>query len=417
MSELAAYVGWDWADQKHQICVKVAGQAGMEQREIDADPSSIHGWANQMLEQFGGAPIGVCIENSRGRVIWALMDYPHIELYPVNPKAAKSYRSAFYPSGKKDDPVDAEMLMKMLAGHQDDLRRFVPADVETRKISLINEGRRTFVGESVSLTNRLRETLKGCFPLVLDMVGELDTLMACAFLLRWPTFDKLRRAHEKTLHEFYSSHRSRSAEKIDARIELWRKAVTLTNDEAIVEVGHLAVTTMVPVILALLEAIAKIDIELDQAYQSHAEFELIDSFPGAGRVMGPRLLAILGSDRSRFESASELQCMTAAAPVTIESGTSRLVQRRYRRSKFVHQTVVEWAGHSLRSSLWARTFYDSQRAKGKSHWVALRALAFKWLRILFRCWQTRTLYDEKTYIDSLIRSGSPLVSAINSADA
>ncbi len=417
MSELAAYVGWDWADQKHQICVQEAGQAGMKQLEIDGDPASIHGWANQMLERFGGQPIGVCIEDSRGRVIWALMNHPHIELYPVNPKAAQSYRAAFNTSGKKDDPVDAEMLTKMLAGHQDDLRVFAPADVDTRKISLLNEHRRTLVGELVRLTNRLRDTLKGYFPLALIMLAELDTLMACAFLLRWPTFDKLSRTRDQTIREFYTWHRSRSSAKIEARIEALRNAVALTNDEAIVEVGRIAVTAMVPVIKALLESIAMVDLELDQAYQSHAEFELIDSFPGAGRVMGPRLLAILGTDRSRFESATELQCMTAAAPVTIQSGTSRRVQRRYRRSKFVHQTVVEWAGHSIRSSLWARAFYDSQRARGKSHWVALRALSFKWLRILFRCWKNRTHYDEQTYIQGLIRAGSPLVSAIDSVAA
>jgi transposase len=249
------------------------------------------------------------------------------------------------------------------------------------------------------------------------MVGDLDTLMACAFLLRWPTFDKLGRAREQTIRDFYIGHRSRSTEKIEARIELLRNAVALTDDEAIIEVGRLSVTTTVPVIKALLEAICEIDLELDQAYQNHAEFELIDSFPGAGRVMGPRLLAILGSDRSRFESAYELQCLTAAAPVTIQSGNSRLVQRRYRRSKFVHQTVVEWAGHSLRSSLWAKAFYDSQRARGKSHWVALRALAFKWLRILFRCWKNRMPYDESIHINSLIRAGSPLASAIVSQEA
>jgi transposase len=294
---------------------------------------------------------------------------------------------------------------------------FAPADVDTRKISLLNEHRRTLVGELVRLTNRLRDTLKGYFPLALIMLAELDTLMACAFLLRWPTLDKLSRTRNQTIREFYTSHRSRSSAKIEARIEALRNAVALTNDEAIVEVGRIAVTAMVPVIKALLESIAMVDLELDQAYQSHAEFELIDSFPGAGRVMGPRLLAILGSDRSRFESATELQCMTAAAPVTIQSGTSRLVQRRYRRSKFVHQTVIEWAGHSIRSSLWARAFYDSQRARGKSHWVALRALSFKWLRILFRCWKNGTPYDEQIYIEALIRAGSHLVSAIESAAA
>lgn len=408
MSELAAVVGWDWADKKHQVCLRAAGTNRIEQREIDGDAGSLHEWARQMLVRFGGQPVGVCIENSRGRVIWALMNYAHVEIYPVNPKAARSYREAFHSSGKKDDPVDAEQLMKMLEGHREDLRCLVPADASTRKLSLLNEQRRKLVDESVRLTNRLRDNLKDYFPQALELTGELDTPMACAFLLRWPSLDKLKRAKEQTLREFYTSHRSRSSATIDARIERIRNAVALTEDEAIVEVGRIVVVALVPVIRALLEAIAKVDVELDASYRSHREFDLMDSFPGLGRVMGPRVLAILGSNRTRFESAQNLQCLTAAAPITIQSGNTRLVQRRYRRNVFVHQTVVEWAGHSLRSSVWARAFYDAKRAAGKSHWVALRALAFKWLRILYRCWKDETPYDERRYIQSLVRAGSPV---------
>ncbi len=298
--------------------------------------------------------------------------------------------------------------MKMLEGHREDLRCFVPADAATRKLTLLNEQRRKLVDESVRLTNRLRDNLKDYFPQALELVGELNTPMACAFLLRWPSLDKLKRAKEQTVREFYRSHRSRSSARLDARLERIRNAVALTEDEAIVEVGRIVVVSLVPVISALLEAIAKVDVELDATYRSHHEHGLIDSFPGLGSVMGPRVLAILGSDRTRFESAQELQCLTAAAPVTIQSGNTRLVQRRYRRSAFVHQSVVEWAGHSLRSSVWARAFYDAKRAAGKSHWVALRALAFKWLRILYRCWKDRTPYDEQRYIQSLARAGSPL---------
>jgi hypothetical protein len=50
-----------------------------------------------------------------------------------------------------------------------------------------------------------------------------------------------------------------------------------------------------------------------------------------------------------------------------------------------------------------------QRAKGKQHNAAVRALAFKWIRIIWKCWQTRTPYNEVTYVESLRKAGSPLL--------
>ena len=41
--------------------------------------------------------------------------------------------------------------------------------------------------------------------------------------------------------------------------------------------------------------------------------------------------------------------------------------------------------------------------------MAVRALAFKWIRILYRCWQTRTPYNETVYLNALAKRGSPLL--------
>ena len=75
----------------------------------------------------------------------------------------------------------------------------------------------------------------------------------------------------------------------------------------------------------------------------------------------------------------------------------------------MRQTFVEWAALSIPYSFWAEAYYRQQRNKGASHQAALRALAFKWIRILYRCWQTRTPYDEATYLNALKRRGSPLL--------
>jgi hypothetical protein len=70
---------------------------------------------------------------------------------------------------------------------------------------------------------------------------------------------------------------------------------------------------------------------------------------------------------------------------------------------------VEWAGLSVRYSFWAKAYYRQQEAKGKPHNTIIRSLAFKWIRILFRCWKTYTLYDESTYLTALKSKGSPLL--------
>lgn len=76
---------------------------------------------------------------------------------------------------------------------------------------------------------------------------------------------------------------------------------------------------------------------------------------------------------------------------------------------------VEWAGFSIRYSFWAKAYYEHQKSKGKPHNSIIRSLAFKWIRIVFRCWKTNTPYDESKYLEALKRRGSPLLKfAINS---
>jgi hypothetical protein len=78
-------------------------------------------------------------------------------------------------------------------------------------------------------------------------------------------------------------------------------------------------------------------------------------------------------------------------------------------STFLRQSFVEWAGSTITRSYWAGAYYQQQRQKGKSHAMAVRALAFKWIRILYRCWKRRTVYDEAVNLKALRRRGSPLM--------
>ena len=134
--------------------------------------------------------------------------------------------------------------------------------------------------------------------------------------------------------------------------------------------------------------------------------------PGAGSILAPRLLVAFGEQRERYASAAQLQQYAGVAPVLERSGKKCWVHWRLACPTFLRQTFVEWAGSTIPRSFWASAYYHRQRAKGSSHQAAVRALAYKWIRILYRCWQTRTPYDESVYLLALKRRGSPLIAAM-----
>lgn len=416
--QLAAFVGWDWADREHEVRLREAGSDRIEKQKVAGTPVGLHEWAAEMRSRFQGRPVGVCIETCRGAVIWALMAYDHIVLYPVNPKSAASFRETFHPSGKKDDPVDSDVLLELIYKHEERLKPLDPADPATRSLGILSEHRRKLVHDVVRETNRLRANLKSYFPQAFELIGDLDAPMSCEFLKQWPSLTDVKRARPATLRKFYHSHGSRSKVRIEARLALVPKSVALTDDPAVVESGIAVTRSLVRVIAALVESIAEIEAQQLSIYTTHPEHDLIDSFPGLGPILGARVAALLGSDRDRFASHCELQQLTGVAPVTKSSGGKNgviSVHRRLKRSKFLHQTVVEWGGQSINNSNWARAFYDMKRAEGHGHWAALRALGFKWLRILFRCWKNQKPYLEATHIEALKKSGSPVVAHLKAA--
>ena len=168
------------------------------------------------------------------------------------------------------------------------------------------------------------------------------------------------------------------------------------------------VDTLTQQIPLLTQAIERYDQKIAALFDQHDDSTLFGSFPGAGPALAPRLLAAFGSNRDRFECASQLQELSGIAPVTEKSGQGIWIHCRLACSRFLRQTFHEFAGCSIVQSDWARACYDQLRKRGKSHHAALRALAFKWIRIMFRCWKDRKPYNEAVYLKSLQFRRSPL---------
>ena len=409
MDEFAAYIGIDWSDKKHDCCLIDAATGRKESSILKHSPEAIDKWVSGLRARFPRQKLALCLEQSRGPLIYALMKYDFLLLYPINPSTLSNYRKSFSPSGAKDDPTDAEFLAEIVSTHRERLRVWQPDDVKTRSLQHLVEHRRKLIGERTRISNRLTALLKGYFPQVLEWFPDLRTTLVCDFLTRWPTLEAVKRAHRKTVEKFFRTHNSNRQEAVERRIKSIKESLPLVTDQAVVKSSALLTAAYATQMKVMIEAIRGFDREIKQLCASHQDYHLFESLPGSGTVYASRLLAAFGSNREKFSSADELACLTGIAPVIERSGKSCWVRWRYFCPKFLRQTFHEYAGESIAHSFWAKAYYESQRAKGKSHAKAVRALAYKWIRIIWKCWQSKTKYDEVKYLESLRKRNSPLL--------
>lgn len=405
----AAFIGIDWADRKHDLCIWVPGTEQRERLQLEHQPTAIQAWAEKMRERFGGAPIAVCLELSQGPIVSALLEQDCFVLFPVQPTVLARYRRAFTPSRAKDDPTDAELALELLLCHPEKLKRLQPESADMRALRRLVETRRTLVDDRVRLTNRLTHALKAYFPQVLTWFRDKDAAIFADFLERWPTLEAAQRARKETLAHFFRAGNVRYTAAIERRIEAIRSESPLTTDLAVIEPMSLLVHALLPQLRAASVAIQRFDEEIARLASRLPDYKLFATLPGAGPALAPRLLVALGERRERFPDAAAMQKYAGIAPVTERSGNKSWVHWRFACPTFLRQTFIEWVGQTIPRSFWAKAFYDSCRTRGKHHQAALRALAFKWIRILYRCWVDRVPYDEARYLLALQKRHAPLL--------
>jgi transposase len=324
--EFAALVGIDWSDRKHAWSMQ--SDVGMERGTVDHTPEAVDAWAAELGRRFGGRPIGIALEQSRGALLFMLTKYAHLVLFPVHPGTLANYRKSFRPSGAKSDPSDADLILQLLLHHRAELRRWNPDTTETRTLQLLVEHRRQFVDEQTRYSNRLTAYIKMYFPQILDWFKEINSEIVGDFLEKWPTLEKLQKAREETIREFLGQYRCRS-KNMDDRLESMRKTFPATLDLAVVSACSTAAVALVRMLRQLRETISAYDQQIELVARAHPDFAILESLPGAGQVLVPRLIAALGTQRDRFANASELQSYSGIAPILVSSGKTSRVQWRW----------------------------------------------------------------------------------------
>ena len=295
-----AFLALDWGDQQHAFALLDAASGERQRGVLSHTPEALQAWAAELIARFGPAPIAVCLEQSRGALLSMLLQFENFVLYPVPPQAAAKLRQAFYSSGSKDDPRDAELLLEILHHHRRHLRRLTPDSVEIRKLQLLVADRRDLVDEKSRQKNRLSDRLKQYYPQLLEWFDELDTPLALDFLERWPTLEAAQRARPAALRKFFDKHGCHNRQRNEQRIAGIRQALPLTSDEAVCEPARAMVLTLAGLLRQLRQGIAVVQKKIEELTAAHEDFTLFEGLPGTGAALAPRLLAAFGSRRERF---------------------------------------------------------------------------------------------------------------------
>jgi len=401
------YIGIDWADAEHAFHV-IASDGQQLDGEFRQHPQEIEDWLVEIRRKFPHHNLCVILEQSKGALITALMKYHDLQLYPINPGMLANYRESQNYSGCKDDPTDAQLLAQYLMNYSHKLRVLRPDSAATRELLMLTEDRRRLVDRRTALANELTAVLKQYFPLLIDFrAAKPYARFLCHLILKWPTLAELQRARPETIRRLFNKLNIRR--NVGPRIAMIRQAVPLTNDEVWIKCYSLRALCLAESLLSLSEAIDEYDAFIEAALATHEDRDIFASLPGAAKLTQSRMIAAMGTQRDRFKDAKSFQSCSGIAPVTKQSGKSRFVHHRWACSKFTKQTFHEYAGLSIGFSVWAKAYYRMQLSKGKSPNMAKRALAYKWQRIIYRCWQERVPYDEARYIERLRETGSPIL--------
>jgi transposase len=407
-------VGIDWAEEFHLVALGRPGDGVIEIRRVEHTPDALRG----LMAQIAGlepdpAEVRVVVETRHGALVEALVDAGYV-VVPVNPDLIARRRG---PAKKKDDAEDARIACLLALDRFERLRPLVPHGQIAGELRAIARDDERAATDERRLLNRLRADLIATFPAALAIAdGDMGAPVFLRMLERWPTPDALAATPRDDLVAFARTARHGWPERFADRVESAIGAEQFQARDYLVRAKadtiRLAATQ-----LLLLGAqrrswerrMGKLLLGAPRHRRNHQPRdddrgpafpggEIYLSFPGLGDRLAARVAGEIGDHICGFETPNSLQTYAGKAPVTRRSGKSELVvATRLACNRHLANAVQQWAFCSLRYSGWARAFYDHQRARGKTHHAALRALGNRWLNVLWHCLTKGVLYDENTH--------------------
>ena len=408
-SKIRHFAGFDWASDHHDIIV--VDESG----RIVADFQIAHttaGWREWREKITAWPDLAVAVETSFGIVVENLLD-SGVTVYPINPKSAKCYRQRKCPSGTKTDRLDAWAMADALRTDGHSWRPLGPKDPLIELLRILCRDEVQLIEERTALICQLRQALRDYYPAALEIFDDWTAPHAWAFVERFPTAEALAKAGKRQWEKFLHLHKLWRPQTSQTRLEAMAKAGEWKTSAPVVEAKSLYACSKIRQLRTLQAQLQEYRKRIEALFATHPDSGLFGSLPGAGPKLAPRLLGEIGSDRQRYDDPQGLQCVAGTAPVSFRSGQICKVYMRRACCPSLRHTIHLFADHSRHSSVWASTYYDQQRKRGKSHAQALRALGQRWIKIIWRMWRDRTPYDANLHLKNQISHGSWLLKVNN----
>lgn len=400
---MGCYAGLDWGGSTHAVClVDDASGRVVDHLEVPHTAEGIKAMLARLARLAPPAELPIAIERPSGLIVDALVEAGH-PVVPIHPNVVKACRPRYRAAGGKSDPGDAYMLADILRTDGHRFRRLQPCSDEIKALRALVRTRDDLVAERVALANQLRSLLDSFWAGATTIFADIDSPIALAFLQRYPTPDSAGRLGEKRLAAFLAQNSycgRRSPHELLARL---RGAPAGCAGEAEAEIKGELVRALAAVLGPLVAEIAKLTARLEHAVAALADGKIVMSFPRAGRVNAAQILAELGDVRERFQTEDHLAAEAGVCPVTHASGKSRGVVFRWACNHRLRAAITCFADNSRHSSPWAAEIYAAARARGCDHPHATRILARAWIRVLWRAWIDRAVYNPDKHNAALQR--------------
>jgi len=286
-----------------------------------------------------------------------------------------------------------------------------------RGLALLCEDERQLIGQRTALVLRLQAVLKRYFPEALAWFDDWTSLPAWDFILAFPTPESLAQATTQKIMGFLKMHRLGLTPARRERLEHRTRALEWNADAAVVEAKARLAQTTAKMLRTLQAQLDGYRTAIEAASAAYPQIQLVSSLPGAGAKLAPRLFAHIMPVLDQCPNAQPLMLLGGVSPVMFQSGKFKTVHMRRACQKSFRATLHLFAAQSTRWCPWARAFYELARERGQSHALALRNLAKKWLKILFRMLKTNTAYNEELYLQQLRKKNPALIRQLTSVKA
>jgi len=419
-STLTHYGAVDWAKGHHDLCVVDRAGGIVFELSIDDTPQGWAGLRARLAAMIAadGAPaiVGFTIETSCGPAVERLLE-ADLPVFPLNPMAAERYRDRKAPSGHKNDRLDAFSFADALRTDGHLWRVLCPQDALTKELRMLCRDEITLIEQRTALVNQIQAALNEYYPTALSAFDDWTVAAAWEFILAFPTPHQLASAGKRKWEKFLHVHKLFRQTTYARRMELFAAAGRAGSpSRAVTSAKSLLAVSIARQLQTLQTQLDEYRARINELFNQHPDHDLFGSLPGAGEKLAPRLLAELGADRSVFADSEALQCFAGAAPVTYQSGSKRRVLFRRACNPTLRATVHLWADRSRMTSPWAEAYYRQKKEQGMGHAAALRCLAMRWLKILWKMWMERKPYDADRHLRDQTSHGSWVIALLPQAE-